>query len=298
MITKDNWFSERIDLCCGLAISIKINKVLHHSQSKFQDILIVDSITHGKILILDGIINLTERDEYTYHEMMIHTPLFAHYNPKSILVIGGGDGGSIREILKHELVKEIVWIEIDGQVIDLCQKYFPSVYTKDVLNDKRVQLLIDDGIKYVTESPSQRFDVIIVDSSDPVGPGEVLFEKPFYQECYRILKPGGILCAQGDCFWVELDLITKIVNVNKEIGFIDVQYASMLTPSYSYGQLGLLLARKCNNNNDNNDNISIMKPIRTIPNDIQKTLKYYNGKVHSAAFVLPTFVIDRLQSKL
>ena len=190
----DGWFHERGVLWPGQAMSLKVKKVLDHHRSDFQDILVFESESHGNVLVLDGVIQVTERDEHAYQEMITHLPLFAHPNPKKVLVIGGGDGGVLREVARHKGVEEIVECEIDEGVIKVSKKYLPSLAKG--YDDPRVTVKIMDGAKFMEENQDS-FDVIITDSSDPVGPASVLFETPFYNAMYKSLREGGIVCTQG-----------------------------------------------------------------------------------------------------
>lgn len=190
----DGWFHERGTLWPGQAMSLKVNKVLDHHRSKYQDVLVFESANHGTVLALDGVIQVTERDEFSYQEMIAHIPLYAHPNPKRVLVIGGGDGGVLREIARHQGVEEIVICELDSDVIEVSKKYLPSLAKG--YDDPRVTVHVMDGAKFMDENPGS-FDVIITDSSDPVGPANVLFETPFYKAMHSALREGGIVCTQG-----------------------------------------------------------------------------------------------------
>ena len=199
-------------------------------------------------------------------------------------VIGGGDGGVVRELCKHDTVKEIIWIEIDEDVVDVCKQYFKEL-SNVAHNDKRVTLMIDDGINYVCEAAkngTKMFDVIIVDSSDPEGPASVLFTEKFYKNCYKILNNYGLLVLQSECmFDVNLDTIKHIIGVNKKIfknstDNDNVQYSSSYQPMFADGQVGFLIARKyCNKNDDSNMIIPLNHICRDIPNDIEQILFEY-----------------------
>jgi spermidine synthase len=187
----DGWFHERGELWPGQAMSLKVNKVLDHFRSDFQDILVFESESHGNVLVLDGVIQVTERDEFSYQEMIAHIPLFSHPNPKKVLVIGGGDGGVLREVAKHVGVEEIVECEIDEGVITVSKKYLQSLAKG--YDDPRVTVKVMDGAKFLEENQDS-YDVIITDSSDPIGPASVLFETPFYNAMYKSLREGTVRC--------------------------------------------------------------------------------------------------------
>eukprot|EP00545_Synedropsis_sp_CCMP1620_P001525 CAMPEP_0119008010 /NCGR_PEP_ID=MMETSP1176-20130426/3401_1 /TAXON_ID=265551 /ORGANISM="Synedropsis recta cf, Strain CCMP1620" /LENGTH=302 /DNA_ID=CAMNT_0006960261 /DNA_START=153 /DNA_END=1061 /DNA_ORIENTATION=- len=273
----DGWFHERGELWPGQAMSLKVKKVLDHHRSLYQDVLVFESENHGNVLVLDGVIQVTERDEFSYQEMIAHIPLFAHPNPKKVLVIGGGDGGVLREIARHPGVEEIVICEIDKGVIDVSKKYLPSL--SKGYDDPRVTVRIMDGAVFMEEN-QDAFDVIITDSSDPIGPASVLFETPFYNAMHKSLRDGGIVCTQGECMWLHVHLIRPLVqNISKT--FTDVGYAYTTIPTYPSGQIGFIIATKgrgaCN------------VPARKPSDELQKELRYYSPELHNASFVLPAF---------
>jgi spermidine synthase len=258
-------------------MSLKVNRVLDHFQSDFQDILVFESESHGTVLVLDGVIQVTTRDEFSYQEMIAHIPLFSHPDPKKVLVIGGGDGGVLREVARHAGVEEIVECEIDQGVITASKKYLPSLAKG--YDDPRVSVKVMDGAKFLEENQDS-FDVIITDSSDPVGPASVLFETPFYNSMYKSLREGGIVCTQGECMWLHLDLIKPLVDSISQT-FSSVEYAYTTIPTYPSGQIGFIVATKGRK--------SCKTPVRMPTDALQKELKYYNSDLHSAAFVLPSF---------
>jgi len=258
-------------------MSLQVKEVLHHSTSKFQDILVFDSTHHGRVLVLDGVIQVTQRDEFAYQECMAHIPLCAHIAPKKVLVIGGGDGGVVREVLKHGNVQQVVLCEIDEGVIQVAKEYFPEMACG--LEDARVEVVVADGAVYLENHPDA-FDVIITDSSDPVGPASVLFETPFYKAMARSLKPDGIVCTQGECVWLHLDLIRPLMQGIQSL-FETVEYAYCTIPTYPSGQIGFVLGRK--------GPTTISKAVSPLPDEVLKKLRYYSPEIHPAAFVLPAF---------
>ena len=273
----DGWFHERGELWRGQAMSLKVNKVIDHHRSLFQDILVVETEAHGNALILDGVIQVTERDEFSYQEMIAHIPLFAHENPKKVLVIGGGDGGVLREIARHEGVEEIVICEIDQGVIDVSKKYLPGLAKG--YDDPRVTVHVMDGAIFMEQNQAS-FDVIITDSSDPIGPASVLFETPFFNAMYKCLRPGGIVCTQGECMWLHIDLIRPLIKSISQT-FTNVGYAYTTIPTYPSGQIGFVVATK--------DRGGCNMPARRPTDEVQKQLRYYTTELHEAAFVLPAF---------
>lgn len=191
---KDGWFREISDMWPGQAMTLKVKQVIHHEKSKYQDVLIFESSDYGMVLVLDNVIQCTERDEFSYQEMIAHLALFSHPNPKKVLVIGGGDGGVLREVVKHESVEEAVLCDIDEAVIRLSKKYLPGMSVG--FNHPNVKTHVGDGFKFL-EDKKDTFDVIITDSSDPEGPAESLFQKPYFELLNGALREGGVITTQG-----------------------------------------------------------------------------------------------------
>jgi spermidine synthase len=191
------WYTEKQTKNHG--ITTKIKKTLYHDQSEFQTLDVIETIEFGNMLVLDGMVMTTDRDEFVYHEMITHVAMNTHPNPKEVLVVGGGDGGVIREILRYPTVIRAVLAEIDGKVIEASKKYFPQIAGK--LDDPRVDIQVTDGIRHIQENKG-KYDVIIVDSTEPVGPAVGLFQKPFYEGIYEALKEEGIMVAQTESPWV------------------------------------------------------------------------------------------------
>ncbi|MBX9704200.1 MAG: polyamine aminopropyltransferase, partial [Silvanigrellaceae bacterium] len=187
--TLDLWYQERHNEECSFGLHVKT--VLHSVQSPFQRVDVFESSGFGRVLTLDGLMMCSERDEFVYHEMISHVPLLAHPNPKRVLVIGGGDGGTLREVLRHDCVEEAVLCEIDGEVINAARAFFPSLAVG--LNHPRAKIHVEDGVAFVKNTDRAQFDVVIIDSTDPIGPGVGLFSGNFYREVKRILRPDGIV---------------------------------------------------------------------------------------------------------
>lgn len=283
----DGWFHERGTLWPGQSFALQIKKILYHQRSQYQDVLVFESESYGTVLVLDGVIQVTERDELSYQEMMAHLPLYAHPNPQRVLVIGGGDGGVLREIARHASVTEIVICELDPDVIAVSKKYLPFVSSG--FDDPRVQVHIMDGAQFMKENQSA-FDVIITDSSDPVGPASVLFETPFYHAMHDSLREGGIICTQGECVWLHVDLIQRLVKAITPL-FHTVEYAYCTIPSYPSGQIGFVIAtkKKADNATAAAGGDGCKSPVRLPAETVQKELRYYTPEMHRAAFVLPVF---------
>eukprot|EP01039_Chlorochromonas_danica_P003148 gene3148-3447_t len=297
-LIKDGWFSEKEAMWPGQKFTIEVDEVLANGRSDFQDILVFKSKTYGNVLILDGVIQVTERDEFAYQEMIAHLPLFACPNPKRVLIIGGGDGGVLREVVKHSSVEEIVMCEIDRQVIEVGKTFFRETLST-AFGDSRLNLVIDDAAKYVRTwyeekvvgaQDKQYFDVIICDSSDPVGPADVLFQPEFFLSLQRILNPvGGVLTTQGECIYLHLDLIERVIkSMRKDRLFESVQYAYTMIPTYPSGQIGFMVATL-------DSNVDVSKASRPVPEGMKTS--YYTSDIHSAAFVLPKFAAEKLSEK-
>lgn len=284
-LIKDGWFAETEAMWPGQKFCIEVDEVLENGRSLFQDILVFKSKTYGTVLVLDGVIQLTERDEFSYQEMIAHIPLFASNQPKKVLIIGGGDGGVLREVVKHSSVTAVHMCEIDRQVIEVGKKYF-SQSTATAFNDPRLTLIIDDAARYLREEGKlEQYDVIICDSSDPVGPADVLFQPEFFQSMKEALNPAtGIICTQGECQWLHLDLISNVMNNVRKL-FPVVKYAFTTIPTYPSGQIGFLLASL-------DANADLTQASREVPADM--SLKYYSDRVHASAFVLPKFAEEKL----
>ncbi len=256
----------------------KISDVLHFSKSEFQEISIVDTVALGRMLLLDGMIMTTERDEFIYHEMISHIPMLAHPNPKKVLVIGGGDGGTIREVLKHPSVESAVLCEIDGDVIDVCKQYLPSIAGK--LDDSRVEIVVRDGAAFISEHPNT-FDVILIDSTDPIGPGEKLFTEEFYKNVLAALTKDGIMACQSEAPMAVPEECTRINKLLRSV-FPFVQPYTACVPTYPSGQWTWTFCSK---------GVTPLAHINeTVADELAATCKYYNRSVHQAVFALPNYM--------
>src|SRR5436309_12141636 len=191
----ERWIAETLFDDLGFRMTFKVERVLYETQTEHQHLVLFENKLFGKVLMLDGATQVTTRDEFIYHEMMAHVPILAHGSAREALIIGGGDCGIAEEVLKHKSVERLTQVEIDASVIEFSKEHFPE-FTKPVFADKRFESVIDDGMKYVAKT-KRRFDVIIVDSTDPQGPGKVLFSKKFYAACKRSMAPGGVMVTQN-----------------------------------------------------------------------------------------------------
>ena len=237
----DGWFHERSPMWPHQATSLEVSEVLTSEKSKYQDILLFKNPVFGHVLVLDGAIQLTEKDERIYNENIVHIPLMSHPDPKRVLIIGGGDGGALREAVKHSSVEEVVLCEIDERVIELSKKFLPGLSAG--FSHPKAKVIVSDAIQYIKACEDSSFDVIISDTSDPAGPAEALFEKEHCTLLERVLRPDGILCSQGGCIWFDMTMIQKMMKFSREI-FPRVEYATFSIPTYPYGSLGFILCSK------------------------------------------------------
>ncbi|MCF6094100.1 polyamine aminopropyltransferase [Microaerobacter geothermalis] len=269
------WYTEKQTENHG--ITTKITKTLHTEQTEFQKLDIIETKQFGRMLVLDGMVMTTDVDEFVYHEMIVHIALNTHPNPKKVLVVGGGDGGAIREILKHPEVEKAVLAEIDGRVIETSKEFFPQIGGK--LTDPRVDVQVVDGIKHIHDHIGT-YDVIMVDSTEPVGPAVGLFEKGFYQGIYDALKEDGILVAQTESPWFNADLIRRVFADIKSI-FPIARLYTVSIPTYPSGLWSFTLGSKKHDPLQVED--SQLKDLDT---------KYYSPRIHKSVFQLPKFVED------
>jgi len=269
------WFTEY--QTPDLGITLKVEKTYCSEQTEFQKLDLVETAEYGRMLVLDGAVQTTIKDEFVYHEMITHVPLFTHKNPKSVLIVGGGDGGVVREAIKHPSVEKVVLVEIDGKVVEVSKKYLPEISC--ALEDKKVEVVIDDGIKYVAEHKNQ-FDVIMVDSTDPVGPAVGLFAIDFYKSINECLREDGILVAQTESPFLNKDLIRNVYKDIKSVFPITRLYTCAI-PTYPSGYWSFMMGSKK------------YDPIET---DISKIpeldTKYYSAELHKAAFALPKLAAE------
>lgn len=279
----DLWITERYEDQFGL--SFKVKETLYHAQSDFQRIDILDAEFYGRMLLLDGMMMTTERDEFIYHEMISHIPLLAHPNPKRVLIIGGGDGGTVREVLKHPSVEQVVLCEIDGLVIDACREFLPTIAGE--LGHPKVDIRVQDGIQLVADLaagkyPDQApFDIVLIDSTDPVGPGEGLFTLEFYQNVYKILSSNGIMVNQSESPWAMQPRVRKIYALlNRVFPLVQPYIATIPTYpgaywSWAYCSKGLSPLSQMN---------------MPLAESLSNNTRYYNPAIHQAAFALPNFL--------
>jgi spermidine synthase len=272
----------------GFRVRLKADRVLFDSETELQRLIIFDNADFGRVMMLDNIVQVSTADEFVYHEMMSHVPLFAHGRAKKALIVGGGDGGVLREALKHPGLEEVTLCEIDQSVIDLCREHFPDV-SAGAYDDKRTRIVIADGTKFVAET-DERFDVIMVDSTDPIGPGAVLFTREFYADCRRALAKGGILVTQNGLPFLQGPELKQSVSYFR--GLFDDAFAYLATtPSYFGGPMSFGWAT---------DNARLRHDKRRkIERRYEKAgafpTRYWRPDVHVAAFALPTYVRELVE---
>ena len=274
------WFNET--LYNGFRQSHEVKKVLFEGKSRYQKVKVFESGRFGRILALDGVVQCTEGDEYVYHEMLTHLPIMAHGNVQSVLIIGGGDGGILEEVLKHKSVKRATMVEIDDVVIDVSKKYLPKICGK-AFQDKRTNLIVGDGAAWVNDT-DERYDLVIVDRPDPVGPATVLFSKAFYDNCRRVMKPGAILVAQNGVPHMQGPELTDAVKLFQKIWAHSGTYLAVV-PTYVCGFMSLTWA----SDRDITD-VDPRKVFDRFAKAKLDKLNYYNPELHFGAFALPNFV--------
>lgn len=272
----ESWFEEQLEVSLGRIFKVKCTNRLESVRSAFQKIDVYETVAFGKMLVHDDVIMVTEKDEAHYHEMIAHVALNSHRCPQRVLVIGGGDGGTMREVMRHPEVRSAHLCEIDGEVVRVCRKHFPDMTRS--FDDPRVELFFKDGAEFV-RAHRDSYDVIIVDSSDPVGPAEVLFRQEFYQGMHDALRPDGIAVTQSESFQYHAPVIAKVAAFSREI-FPIYRYFFSMVPTYPSGLIGFSYCSK------KYDPIADFDEQRAAA---MEGLRYYNAGIHRASFALPEF---------
>jgi spermidine synthase len=286
-MAEARWIPETLFDDLGFRMTYKVEKVLYELQTEHQHLVLFQHQHFGKMLMLDGATQVTTRDEFVYHEMMTHVPILAHGNAKEVLIIGGGDCGIAEEVLKHKSVERLTQVEIDRFVVDFSKEHFPE-FTRPVLKNKRFDLVIEDGMHFVRKT-ERRFDVIIVDSTDPQGPGAVLFTYDFYKGCKRCLTKGGILVTQNGVPFLQANELTTTVGRFRTL-FADAACYVAPIPTYVGGHMAMGFAT---------DNKALKQtPVATIAARYRKagnfSTRYWTPEVHKAAFALPRFIAEKV----
>ncbi|MFC3609587.1 polyamine aminopropyltransferase [Stutzerimonas tarimensis] len=271
----------------GYGQRFQVDKMLHEVRTGHQHLVIFENARMGRVMALDGVIQTTEADEFIYHEMLTHVPLFTHGLARRVLIIGGGDGGILREVAKHRDVESITMVEIDGTVVEMCREFLPN-HSKGAFDDPRLNLVIDDGMRFLT-STEETFDVIISDSTDPIGPGEVLFSENFYQACRRCLNVGGILVTQNGTPFMQLGGVQSTAQRMNGL-FADWHFYQAAVPTYIGGAMTFAWGA-C-------DSESRKLPLSTLRQRYAGSgilTRYYNPEVHQGAFALPQYVLQAIR---
>jgi spermidine synthase len=270
----------------GYGQRFRMDKLLHEVRTEHQHLVIFENPRMGRVMALDGVIQTTEADEFIYHEMLTHVPILAHGAARKVLIIGGGDGGMLREVSKHRSVEQITMVEIDGTVVEMCKEFLPE-HSKGAYDDPRLKLVIDDGMRFVATT-DEKFDVIISDSTDPIGPGEVLFSENFYQACRRCLNDGGILVTQNGTPFMQLDGVENTAGRMNGL-FADWHFYMAAVPTYIGGAMTFAWG-------------ATDAGLRNLPLDTLRqrfagsgiVTRYYNPEVHLGAFALPQYVLKAI----
>lgn len=283
MAQNEMWYET---LHAGFGQYFTVDKLLYRDKTAHQDLVIFENAAFGRVMALDGVVQTTERDEFIYHEMMTHVPLLAHGKAKRVLIIGGGDGAMLREVSHHRTIEQITMVEIDAGVVSFCKEYLPN-HSAGAYDDPRLNLVIDDGVNFVTQT-QEKFDVIISDCTDPIGPGESLFTSEFYAGCKQALNPGGIFVAQNGVCFLQQD---EAINSHRKLShyFSDVSFYQAAIPTYYGGIMTFAWA---------SDNESLRQwdaaTLESRFEDAGLRCRYYNPAIHVGSFALPQYLLNAL----
>lgn len=283
MTVDASWYTEKAN---GYGITLEIKTRLHDEQTPFQRIEIFETESFGRLMTLDGLVMLTSRDNFIYHEMMTHPVLFTHTNPKVVVVVGGGDCGTLQEVLKHQQVQKAIQVEIDERVTRVSEQYFPELCAAN--GDTRAEFVFRDAIQWMQEADEASLDVIILDTTDPVGQAARLFSPEFYTDCLRALRDGGILVAQSESPLFNAELIHHIHKSMKEAGATDVATIHFPQCTYPSGWWSATMARRGQQFKGFRETAARKKTFAT---------RYYNADIHFACQALPSFLGEALEEK-
>jgi spermidine synthase len=282
MALNNDWYTEEW-AAQGSAISLKTVKKLHDEQSAYQRIEIYETEAFGTLMTLDGLVMVTDRDNFIYHEMMSHPVLFMHPDPQQVLIIGGGDCGTLREVLKHSCVTQVCQVELDERVTRVAEQFFPELCASN--SDSRAILKFDDGIQWVTQASAQSYDVIIIDGTDPIGPAAGLFSEAFYRNCWNALKAGGLIVGQSESPLFHAELIVAMHQALNGAGFKDVRTLNFPQCTYPSGWWSATIAAKDRSVSHFREQGITEKSFNT---------RYYNREIHQAAMAIPEFLVRQL----
>jgi len=266
--------------------AFSVEDIYYESKSEHQHIIIFHNSKFGRVMALDGIIQTTERDEFIYHEMLTHVPIISHGAVGRVLIIGGGDGAMLRETCRHDSISDITMVEIDQAVIDLCREHLPA-HSRGAFDDPRLNLVISDGAEFVADT-GERFDVIIVDSTDPIGPGEALFTDKFYSDCKRRLNEGGVIVTQNGVAFFQIEEAENTAAAFRKL-FRDWHFYTAAVPTYVGGIMAFGWGT---------DNTELRQtPLETLKQRYQSaglSTRYYNPRIHKCSFALPEYMIQAI----
>ena len=274
---SDFWFTEKHSP--GTGLTFRVRERLYSAKTPFQQIEVLDTLDYGRMMLLDGCVMLTERDEFIYHEMIAHMPLFTHPHPERVLVVGGGDGGAVREVLRHDSVQEVHLAEIDGEVIEVSRKLFPEVASG--LTDPRVEIFVRDGFDHLDEHPSY-YDVILTDSIDPVGEAVKLFSESFYNKARNSLREGGVFVCQSESPYFNADVLIQVGQTLKGVFSHARPYLAHI-PTYPSGMWSFTMAS------------DVHDPLTREPDfspAFVSALRYFSPDVYRGALAIPPFVLS------
>jgi spermidine synthase len=284
-MAEKRWIAETLFDPEGFRMTFEVERVLYETQTDHQHLVLFQHKFFGKVLMLDGATQVTSKDEFVYHEMMTHVPIFAHGKVKELLIVGGGDCGIAEEALKHKSIERVTQVEIDASVVEFSKEHFPE-FTKPVIGNRRFDLVIDDGMNYVAKT-DRHFDAIIVDSTDPLGPGAILFSPKFYAACKRCMKPGAVMVTQNGVPMLQTNELTKGISKFRKL-FADGSCYVAAIPTYIGGHMAMGWAT---------DNKALRQtPLKTIGDRYKQAgsfkTRYWTPEMHKAAFALPRFIAE------
>ena len=281
---QSNWFTEISDAGTLFGFELTENGKLHEEQTPYQHLEIYDTKTFGKLMTLDGFTMVTTRDNFVYHEMLAHPVLFSHPAPKRVCIIGGGDCGTLREVLKHDVVESVIQIDIDERVTRMSEQYFPELCESN--HDPRATLAFEDGIAWINNAPAGSLDILIVDSTDPIGPGAVLYSEEFFKGCWRALGEDGLLVQQSESPLVHLEKIIQPMHATmRKAGFTAIQFHQFQQVCYPTGWWSCTIAAK-------QGKIAFKR--KDAAQQLSFATRYYNADIHEASTVLPQFLKQAL----
>ncbi len=279
MLRDSKWFTE---VCpeAGSAFSLRLKGKLHEERTPYQKIEIFETTDFGRLMVIDGFVMLSERDHFIYHEMMAHPVLFTHQAPRRVAIVGGGDCGTLREVLRHRDIERVVQIDIDERVTRLSERYFPELCESN--DDPRAGLLFEDGMEWMRNASPGSLDVIIVDSTDPIGPGEVLFSRDFYRACHAALDAGGLLIQQSESPLMHMDILENMYDAMGDAGFRGMRTLFFPLCVYPSGWWSASMACK-------DETVSVFR--RQAAENPGFSSRYYNADIHAAALAPPEFFL-------